>query len=506
MLRAALPLLPALLVALEIPDDARLAAALTPAGQAELGGLRDLPRLGIEARIEMGDGRVRRLAGRQRLRWTNPGPAPLAELCLRLIPNGSPFHGARLEVSDPTVDGLPASTRLESDGTALFVALPRPLAAGAAAEVACSFACTPSAQGHHGLCRSATEGTTFYYWHPEPAGMVDGRWMSAAPHAYGDSSATTTFHARVQLDLPAGLAAVTGGSAEGAPLPDGGTRLDIAAPFTRNLCLALGPGWRCEERTVAGTTVRAWFGAEDGAPGTRMADTAAGSLACFAAAFGAYPWSELDVVAAPLGEGAGGMEATGLVVIDTGMLRMARYVPPGDGPDTLPAFLLETVTAHEVAHQWWYSLVGSDAVREPWVDESLTNWTGGWYLERRGAPTPHGMVLMEFMAAGSPFGGLERPLAAFASQTEYGGAVYARGALAWQALRREVGDQAFLDLLAAWQRGQRHRVAGGGDLHALIADRLGAERAGRWRERWIGGAGLTLAEVAAAAQPPRITR
>lgn len=38
MLRAAQLLLPALLVALGIPDDARLAAALTPAGQAELGG------------------------------------------------------------------------------------------------------------------------------------------------------------------------------------------------------------------------------------------------------------------------------------------------------------------------------------------------------------------------------------------------------------------------------------------------------------------------------------
>ncbi|MCK6490230.1 MAG: hypothetical protein L6R48_18240 [Planctomycetes bacterium] len=492
-------LLPALLAALELPTDAQLDPALTIAGRGELRALAGLPRLGIEARVEMADGQVRRLAGHQRLRWTNPGPGARSDLCLRLIPNGEPFKGASLAIANLSVDGQPASSRMESAGTALLVDLPRPLAPGAAVEVACAFTCTPSAQGHHGLCRSSTAGATFYYWHPEPAGMVDGRWITAIPQDYGDASATTSFHAQVQLDLPPGLAAVTGGSAVSAPLPDGGSRLTIAAPFTRNLCLVLDPGWQHQDRTVDGTTVRAWVGPDDAAPGTRMVEAAAGSLQRFAAAFGSYPWSELDVVVAPLGDGAGGMESTGLVVIDGSLVRMARYVPPGDGPDTFPAFMLESVTAHEVAHEWWYSLVGSDAVSEPWVDESLTNWTGSWYLEQRGTPTPYGLVLMEFMISGRPLGAMDRPLAAFRTQEEYGGIVYARGALAWQALRREVGDQAFLGLLAEWQRRHRHQVADGTALRTLIGERLGPAVAERFATRWIDGTGLTMAEVSKAA-------
>lgn len=30
--------------------------------------------------------------------------------------------------------------------------------------------------------------------------------------------------------------------------------------------------------------------------------------------------------------------------------------------------------AHETAHQWFYSLVGNDQARDPWLDEGLATW------------------------------------------------------------------------------------------------------------------------------------
>ena len=33
--------------------------------------------------------------------------------------------------------------------------------------------------------------------------------------------------------------------------------------------------------------------------------------------------------------------------------------------------MLEFVVAHEVAHQWWHGLVGSDSRDHPYVDEAL---------------------------------------------------------------------------------------------------------------------------------------
>lgn len=46
---------------------------------------------------------------------------------------------------------------------------------------------------------------------------------------------------------------------------------------------------------------------------------------------------------------------------------------------------LETVVAHEVAHQWWYAVVGSDPVNQAWQDEALSQFSMLEYLEDRHA-------------------------------------------------------------------------------------------------------------------------
>ena len=38
--------------------------------------------------------------------------------------------------------------------------------------------------------------------------------------------------------------------------------------------------------------------------------------------------------------------------------------------------------AHEIAHQWWFGLVGNDQLREPWLDEGLANWSAWSYLRK----------------------------------------------------------------------------------------------------------------------------
>ena len=35
----------------------------------------------------------------------------------------------------------------------------------------------------------------------------------------------------------------------------------------------------------------------------------------------------------------------------------------------------EFATVHEVSHQWWYGMVGDDQVNQPWVDESLAQYS-----------------------------------------------------------------------------------------------------------------------------------
>ena len=47
--------------------------------------------------------------------------------------------------------------------------------------------------------------------------------------------------------------------------------------------------------------------------------------------------------------------------------------------------ILESVVAHEVAHQWFYNIVGNDQVDEPWLDEAFAQYsTNLYYVDVRG--------------------------------------------------------------------------------------------------------------------------
>lgn len=88
-------------------------------------------------------------------------------------------------------------------------------------------------------------------------------------------------------------------------------------------------------------------------------------------AFGKYPLEEIDIVLADAGHGIAGMEYPGLVT--------SNHLAKNSNRQFLPAY---NVVAHELAHQWWYSIVGNNQVKEPWLDEGLTSFSEYLYMEQ----------------------------------------------------------------------------------------------------------------------------
>jgi hypothetical protein len=82
-------------------------------------------------------------------------------------------------------------------------------------------------------------------------------------------------------------------------------------------------------------------------------DAAATALTRFSKRYGAYPWRAYTVVV-EADRRSLGVEYPTLVFVS---------------PDVPP----QAVT-HETGHQWFYSLVGDNQARTPWLDESLTEW------------------------------------------------------------------------------------------------------------------------------------
>ena len=86
-------------------------------------------------------------------------------------------------------------------------------------------------------------------------------------------------------------------------------------------------------------------------------------LAFFNESFGEYPYDRLSVVQTDFLYG--GMEYPNIVYISS----------------TLDQTAQKQVIVHEIAHQWWYNLVGNDQVAHAWLDEGLTEFSTALFFK-----------------------------------------------------------------------------------------------------------------------------
>lgn len=204
------------------------------------------------------------------------------------------------------------------------------------------------------------------------------------------------------------------------------------------------------------------------------------ALRAFNARFGAYPLAELEIVQGAMTQFLG-MEYPGVVLIEQEL-----YESNGRG--------LETTVAHELAHQWWYSQVGSDAQGEPWLDEGLASYSQVLYYEATG-DTRQALAELDgfrntYRQARSsrrdaPLGSPPQNLAGI-----YVPIVYAKGGLFFHALRGQIGEEAFGRFLQGYYAAGRYGEVSGPDLLRAAENACGCELDPLYRD-WV----LTAARV-----------
>jgi aminopeptidase N len=183
--------------------------------------------------------------------------------------------------------------------------------------------------------------------------------------------------------------------------------------------------------------------------GAQVAQVAAAALTTYETRFGAYPYRELDIHLLP-GQYDGGWEYPGLILLssDAQVDAGTRYV-----------------AAHEVAHQWWYGVVGNDIYREPWLDEAFAQYSAIIYAEDMvGAAAAQAdwerEVLQRYrgaLADGDYPVGLA--ITDYPNFNVYYRTVYGKGAVFLRTLRDELGDDLFFQALQHYYA--RHRYGTG---------------------------------------------
>lgn len=159
------------------------------------------------------------------------------------------------------------------------------------------------------------------------------------------------------------------------------------------------------------------------------------SIRIFSELFGKYPYKTYSVMASDFY--IGGMEYPTLVMIDQSLYTEKNK------------FLLEYVIAHETAHQWWYSVIGNDEISEPWLDEALTEYSTVLYFEKKYGKEVGDKLIktMEVQTKNHASENIFKPTTKYRNSTDYSLNVYTKGAVAFNEVRKEVGDKVFFDTL-----------------------------------------------------------
>jgi hypothetical protein len=303
------------------------------------------------------DARRFALSGTERIAFRNAGPAPLPSVWLRAWANA--FGGCAVTRAHVTIRGGGKLGARRQQCTALEVRLPRPLAPGATATLDLQIRVTvPSRPDRFGRFHGAA-----YFGNAIPVlAVADRRGFQLPPYTFaGESFYSLTSSWRVRLRAPAGLQVASTGTQAGGR--DAAGAVTLVAPRARDFMLVVG---RFSVRTARVGSIRL---RRFSIPGTRAAEArrtlsiAALSMRRYAGWYGPYGRPEVDLVEGP------GEVARGGVAMEY--------------PELVLTPAQSTAVSHELAHQWFYSIVGDDQYSEPWLDESFAEFSASRLPPRR---------------------------------------------------------------------------------------------------------------------------
>jgi hypothetical protein len=289
--------------------------------------------------------------GTESVSFTNLDPTPLPTIYLRLWSNGVlGCGGAQHSITVSNMQGGSASEAL--DCTELRVDLDTPLAPGARTSLTMNLRIDVPARndrfGYHaelalmGTALPTLEVHDGQGWHPDP--FID----------LGESFYSIAGRYRVTLDTPLTLDTPTTGVAVARSTPEPGRRITTyAAHDVRDFAWAAGRldhviGNSGHTKIVASYQPVA-MSRSRARTVLRVAERA---MDAFSRSFGRFPYPQMDVVLAGFAT-FGGMEYPTIIFTN---------------PDRL-------TVSHELAHQWWYGIVGNNEFAEPWLDESFATWS-----------------------------------------------------------------------------------------------------------------------------------
>lgn len=142
----------------------------------------------------------------------------------------------------------------------------------------------------------------------------------------------------------------------------------------------------------------------------------------------------------------------------------------------------EIVIAHELAHQWFGNSISPATWQDIWLNEGFASYMQlAWMAHRRGMGMFYGYLegWYDYIAAES-----FPPPGDPGAEDFLSPSVYLRGALTIHALRRQVGEAAFKDIMQTYYTRHQYGIASTADFIA-IAEEISSQDLTDFFQRWL---------------------
>lgn len=414
------------------------------------------------------------------LDFTVSSTLPLADLYFRTYPNLQ-FFGGQLELTGARVNDVMVNFTPAAGRTAVQLVMPEGLKPGSRAHVHLAYRgeiIHESILGEYTIFGTNEDTTSLTNFYPILAARRGDEWALDVPHPQGDVGFADASLYRVTLTYPADQVLVATGTEITQTVSGGLKTSRYAIGPAREFTALLSPQFQVQEVESLGTRVRSYYTAPNADAAKTALYSAVGALQIYSDQFGPYPYRDMAIVQAPLT--FKGMEFPAVSLI--GSQDYDRY--PKD---------LVNLVVHEVAHQWWYNQVGSDQVRNPWLDEGLAEFSMYFYYAGHDGVAPADdlralrwqlpVTSMQRRNADQPIG---RPVWDYTRDYEM--VVYSKGALFFATLRDTMGPVKFNQLLRTWLQDEQWRIGTPAQFQALASEISGQNLDALFSE-WVYSSG-----------------
>jgi hypothetical protein len=365
------------------------------------------------------------LAVDETIRYYNTTGAALSDIVLSVQPNR---FGSSVFVLDSISQDSVALTSYDLNGQRLALNLPQPLQPNGATTLVLSFKLNLPAKSAEGLFGYDFNQINLVDWYPFVV-PYSGGWVLHDPMPFGEHLVYDS--SDIELNIKADPSVIIAAS---APSDQNGDWTRYRLYGARTFTLSASDEFLVSESAVGSVKIRSYYFDGYKAAGESILYSAVQAVSLYSAKFGDYPYETLAIVQADIHDG---QECDGLVFLASDF-----YAQYGGGAKNN----LTTIGVHEIAHQWWYGLVGDDQALEPWLDEAMAAYSerifyeynypryGDWWWQFR----------VDYFG---PAGYVDASIYDFGSQRAYVNAVYLNGAHFIEDLRLRMGNDDFFRFL-----------------------------------------------------------